>query len=334
MKIKVSIIGASGYTGGELVYYLLKHPYAEILHCTSNSFAGELISKAHPTLSISSNIKFEKCDVDKISKDSDLVFLCLPHARSAEMAKQFLEKKVKVIDLSADFRLKSKSLYEKWYGPHPCPELLKSAVYGLCELYRKEVKGANLVANPGCYATATILSAIPLIKKGILQKNSLVVDAKSGTSGAGKKLDTKYLFCEVNENFFAYALEGHRHWPEIQQVLGQNFTFVPHLLPVERGILVTLYAQLKKKLSRAALWSIYDQFYKGEPFVQVLPEGAFPQLRSVQKSNFCQIGVQVDSTGHKAIIVGVIDNLGKGASGQAVQNMNLMFHLNETCGLI
>ena len=185
MKIKVSIIGASGYTGGELVRYLLKHPSVEISHLTSNSFAGKSIEKAHPSL-VSCALKFETCDTDKIAKNSDLVFLCLPHAKSAKMVKEFLDRKVKVIDLSADFRIKSKSLYEKWYGAHPCPELLNRAVYGLCELYRKEIKGAALVANPGCYATATILSAFPLIKKGILKKGSLIVDAKSGTSGAGK----------------------------------------------------------------------------------------------------------------------------------------------------
>lgn len=341
--IKTTIVGTTGYTGRELIHYLLRHPEAEIVHCTSESSAGKPVSTIHSYLAGKSDLKTEKCHVDSIARDSDLAFLCLPHGHSAKIAKELLERKVKVIDLSADFRFKSASTYEKWYGiKHPFPDLLKKAVYGLPEIHREEIVRADLIANPGCYATATILSTLPLVGKNLVEEDSIIVDAKSGVSGAGKKMESRYLFCETNENFLAYAVACHRHGPEIEQELSGTgkpksevrITFVPHLLPVNRGILVTVYASLKKKVSVASLREWYVEFYKDEPFVVILPEGSFPEIRSVQNSNFCHIGVQVDERNNRAIIVGVIDNLGKGASSQAIQNMNLRFGLDEKTGLL
>lgn len=340
--LKVSVIGATGYTGGELIRTLLKHPQVKITHCTSESFAGQPIFSIHPDLSGRCELIAEKCHVDVIAKNSDLVFLCLPHGSSAKLAKRFLEKKIKVVDLSADFRLKSNALYKKWYGTkHPCPELLKKSVYGLPEIYREQIKRADLIANPGCYATATILTLLPLISGNIVKTGYIIVDAKSGLSGAGKKVDPRYLFCETHENFSAYAVGRHRHCPEIEQELSflssptpVSLTFVPHLLPINRGILVTAYADLKKKISTASLLRLYAEFYAEEPFVVILPENSFPEIKSVQNSNFCQIGVRVDEKNQRAIMVGAIDNLGKGASSQAIQNMNLIFQLGETSGLL
>ncbi|MBI2119737.1 MAG: N-acetyl-gamma-glutamyl-phosphate reductase [Elusimicrobia bacterium] len=347
--MKVSIIGATGYTGGELLHYLLKHPEATLAHCTSQSQVGKPLSLIHPNLAHKMELKnkkewfMEKCDVKKIAKDSDIIFICLPHGEASKVVKEFYPKKIKIIDLSADFRLRSSSLYESWYKTkHPCPALLKQAVYGLPELYRKQIAKAVLVANPGCYATAAILSASPLVQNNWSDPNSLILDAKSGVSGAGKKLELKYLFTETNENFLAYAVNGHRHSPEIEQELSNlrkdqpkiKITFVPHLLPIHRGILVTLYANLTKKTSLNELWDLYRSFYKNEPFVKVLPQGSFPELKAVQHSNFCQIGVHLEEKTNRAIVIGTLDNLGKGASSQAIQNMNLMFGLEETCGLL
>ncbi|OGR88694.1 MAG: N-acetyl-gamma-glutamyl-phosphate reductase [Elusimicrobia bacterium RIFCSPLOWO2_01_FULL_60_11] len=330
----VSVIGATGYTGGELLRYLLRHPGVRVSHATSERSAGQKVSVLHTDLAGRLDLTLVKNDPDKISKDSGLVFLCLPHAESAAWAKKYLDRGVKVIDLSADLRLASVKSYEKWYKTtHPHPELLKKAVYGLPELYRAKIKGAKLVANPGCYSTTSILTALPLVKKGWARKGSIVIDAKSGVSGAGRKIESRYLFCEAHENFLAYAVTGHRHLPEIEQELGQSVTFVPHLLPVNRGILATVYAKLSKKISAKELHAAYAEFYKGEAFVKVLDEGKFPELKSVQHTNYCHIGVGLDPKGDTAVLVGVTDNLGKGAAGQALQNMNLVLGFKEGTGL-
>ncbi len=331
----VSIIGATGYTGGELLRYLLRHPGVKIAHVTSVSSSGKKIASIHGDLLGKINLTLKKNDPLKISKDSDLVFLCLPHAESASTAKKYLDLGVKVIDLSADFRFKDAALYEKWYKvQHPHPNLLKQAVYGLPEFYREKIKKAKLIANPGCYSTTSILTAAPLIKHKLAVKNSIVIDAKSGISGAGRKVESRYLFCETHENFLAYGVSGHRHLPEIEDQLGAKVTFVPHLLPVNRGILATVYAKLTKKISARDLRKIYADFYEDETFVAVLEEGKYPELKNVQHSNFCQIGVGLDARGETAVAVGVTDNLGKGASGQAVQNMNLALGFREETGLI
>lgn len=342
-KIRIAIIGATGYTGAELIRTLLQHPQVEIRHLTSESSAGKWIGELHASLACLSPKTWitEPCNVAEIAPNIDLAFLCLPHTESAKIAKQFLDRKIKVIDLSADFRLKSALTYQKWYkGKHPHPELLKHAIYGLPELHRQYIRKAQLIANPGCYATAAILSAVPLVQTPWINLKSLIIDAKSGISGAGKKTEARYLFCESTENFLAYGVTGHKHIPEIEQELtmgdGQRkvqITFIPHLLPIQRGILVTLYADLKKTVSAQQIWKRYSDFYKNEPFVQILPLGKFPELKSVQASNYCQIGVHVNELQKKVIVIGVIDNLGKGASQQAIQNMNLMFGIQETCGL-
>lgn len=342
--IRAAIIGATGYTGQELLRYLLRHPGAALTHCTSESSAGKSIFEVHPTLSTLKREDriLQKANVERIARDTDVAFLCLPHAQSARMGKQLLARGLKVIDLSADYRLKSAAEYKRWYGiAHPNPELLKKAVYGLPELHRNEIADADLIANPGCYATTSILSALPLVAAGWADPSSIVIDAKSGVSGAGRKAENRTLFCEDNENFLAYAVANHRHAPEIEQELNLrakggkvSLTFVPHLLPINRGILATVYAKLKRNVSNQALWDAYHEFYREEPFVQVLPLGQFPEVRAVQFTNFCQIGVRVDERNRRAVIVGTLDNLGKGASSQAVQNMNLRFGLDERSGLI
>lgn len=340
--IRAAIIGATGYTGGELLRYLLRHPSVSIAHCTSESSPGKSVFDFHPGVfpREGRDIILEKCDPKKIGKDVDVVFTCLPHGHSARTAKQFLDGGAKVIDLSADYRLKSASVYKQWYGAaHPHPELLKKAVYGLPEKYREEIMRADLIANPGCYATTSILTILPLIEHNLVDPKSVIVDAKSGVSGAGKKLEHKYLFCEADENFSAYAVSKHRHMPEIEQEVSvQNrkvsLTFVPHLLPLSRGILAAVYASLKKKLGTAQLLNIYKNFYADEPFVRVLEEGKFPDLKSVQYSNYYLVGAKVDERNQRVIAIGVLDNLAKGASSQAVQNMNLLFGFEETSGLL
>ena len=331
---RVSIVGATGYTGGELLRILLRHPGIRVTHATSETFAGKNLSSVHPDLLGRCGLVAEKLNVRAVARDTDAAFLCLPHGRSADTAKRFLDLGVRVIDLSADFRLKSLPGYRKWYGSaHPHPRLVPEAVYGLPEIHRRKIAGARLVANPGCYATASILALLPLAKSGRIKPGSVVIDAKSGVSGAGRKVEARYLFCETNENFLAYAVGRHRHAPEIEQELGAQVTFVPHLLPVNRGILVTAYADLKSPDSNAGLSELYRDFYRGEAFVKVLSPGAFPELRAVQNSNFCHIGVATAARGRRAVVVGVIDNLGKGASGQAVQNMNILLGMDEKSGL-
>ncbi len=340
--IRAAVIGATGYTGGELLKWLFAHPEVEVTHCTSESSPGKPLTSAQPQLASKTRkpIILEKCDPKKISKDTDVAFTCLPHGASARTAKQFLDRGVKVIDLSADYRLKSAATYQKWYGlPHPHPELLKEAVYGLPEKYRSKIAGARLIANPGCYATTSILTTLPLMSAGLIDPKSIVIDAKSGVSGAGKKLEPKYLFTEAGDNFSAYAVAHHRHMPEIEQeitVAGRgapSITFVPHLLPVFRGILAAVYATLKKKMTTRQVLEVYQKFYADEPFVAVLPEGQFPELKAVNHTNFCQMGVKVDERNGRVVALGALDNLAKGASSQAVQNMNLMFGLSEICGL-
>ena len=339
--IRVSIIGATGYTGGELLRLLIRHPHVTLSHVTSESYAGKAISDIHKFLKGRCALPCEKLSLPAIAKDSDIVFLCLPHGEAARTGAALYEKGLRVIDLSADFRLEDSKTFAQWYGEHPVPGLLKSAVYGLPETHREEIKEARLVANPGCYATTTILSGLPLAAKGLLGKGPIIVDAKSGISGAGRKLDAMYLYAEANETMQAYALKGHRHHPEILQEWSRaskgkkhEMIFVPHLVPMTRGIFATLYAPLKKKMSAEELRDIYLQFYLREPFVSVLPAMQSPETRSVAYSNMCHIGVAVDASGTRAIIMGSLDNLVKGASGQAVQNMNLMIGIDETTALL
>jgi len=335
-KVKVSIIGATGYVGKELVRILTSHPKVEIEKLTSESFAGEKISEVYPDLKC--DIVCESLDTRKIV--SPIVFTALPHGKSAEVVGELFDRGKKVIDFSADFRLEDVKVYESWYGiSHPRKDILSKAIYGLPELYKDKIKGANLVANPGCYPTSVILALAPLLKNRLINEESLVVDSKSGVSGAGRAPTLQTHFPEVNENINAYKVTGHRHLPEMQQELSKiagrkvNLVFVPHLIPVNRGILSVCYADLKEKLNNHDLINIYSKFYEKEPFVEILPLGVFPHTKEVLFSNRCRIGLNVDVRTHKLVAISAIDNLVKGASGQAVQNMNLMCGFNEDLGL-
>jgi len=335
-KIKVSIIGATGYAGAELVRLLLSHPKVEIELLTSESFPGEKIGQVYPA--ITCDIICQHLNLKKIT--SPFVFAALPHGKSAEVVGQLFDNGIKVVDFSADFRLESPKVYFNWYGiHHPREDLLSKAIYGLPEFYRDEIKQAMLVANPGCYPTSVILALAPLFKERLIKKESLVVDSKAGVSGAGRTPTRQTHFPEVNENINAYKVAGHRHLPEMQQELIKiaedkvNLTFIPHLIPVNRGILSTCYADMVKKLDTQEIVDIYAKFYKGEPFVEVLPVGEFPHTKEVLFSNRCRIGLSVDKRTNKVIVISAIDNLVKGAAGQAIENMNLMCGFQEDLGL-
>lgn len=339
--IRASILGATGYSGGELIEFLLKHPAVTLQHLTSESSIGKPVHSVHPVLRNRVTKAFVKADVKMLAKDSDVVFACYPAAAGINLNAALVGKGVKVIDLSADFRLPSAPMYKTWYKEtHTAPALLKKAVYGLPELFRDRIRSASLIANPGCYATAAILSVAPLLKPLSIDPASLIVDAKSGTSGAGKKVSPEYLFCEVNENFRAYNVAKHRHQPEIETVLkaasgvSTTLTFTPHLVPMQRGILSVTYATMKKPTSTAGLLALFQRFYEREPFVRILPEGELPQTKNVAHTNYCDIGITQDSRTRRAIVVAALDNLVKGASGQALQNMNLCFQRPETEGLL
>ncbi len=343
--IRVSIVGATGYTGGELLRYLIRHPDVKLMHLTSENFAGQPIYALHKFLKGRCALICEKLNPGAIAKDSDVVFLGLPHGASAKTAAALLAKGVKVIDLSADFRLLSLASYTKWYGTHPTPKLLKDAVYGLPERYRAEIRNAKLIAAPGCYSTTSILAGLPLMANGLLGAGPIIVDAKSGVSGAGRKVEATYLYSEANESMMAYGLKGHRHHPEILQEwyraakdakkkANAELIFVPHLVPMNRGIFATLYAPLAKRMTIEALRELYVSYYIREPFVTVLGPNESPESKGVAYTNHCQIGVSMDPSGQRAVIMAVTDNLGKGASGQAIQCMNLMFGLDETVGLL
>ncbi len=339
--IRVSILGATGYSGGELIKILLNHPNARLQLLTSESSPGKPVWSVHPQFRGRLDHNFVPRDVKKIAAESDVVFLCYPAGVGIAPAAGFLKAGVKVIDLSADFRLPTAKMYKTYYhGRHGAPELLKRAVYGLPELFRERIAGASLVANPGCYATAATLAAAPLLRPAIVDPDSLIVDAKSGTSGAGKKMASSYLYCEVNENLHAYNVAVHRHQPEIETVLkaassvNVRLTFTPHLIPMNRGILSVLYATLKKPMKTGAIRALFARQYENEPFVRVLPEGELPQTKNVTQTNYCDIGITQDSRLRRVIVVSAIDNLVKGAAGQAVQNMNLCFGRPETEGLL
>jgi N-acetyl-gamma-glutamyl-phosphate reductase len=275
----------------------------------------------------------------RVADKADIVFTALPHKAAMEVVPTFLQLGKKVIDLSADYRLKKSSEYESWYGPHMNPELLQKAVYGLPEIRRSKIKNADLIANPGCYPTSIILGLAPLLKKGVVEPTSIIADSKSGVSGAGRSAKVDTLFCEVNNGFKAYGVATHRHTPEIEQELALlagdkfNISFTPHLVPMNRGILSTIYGKLKGSYTTAQIVGLYEEFYQGEAFVRVLPEGDLPSTLHVQGSNFCDIGLTVDNRTDRVIVVSAIDNLIKGASGQAVQNMNIINGFPESMGL-
>ena len=339
-KLKIAIVGSSGYTGGELYRILLYHPSAEVTVVTSEKSAGKPITDIFPHLLGLSDLICEPLDPASIAKKADLAFLALPHVTAQEAAFQLRKLGVKVVDLSADYRLADPALYETWYEHcHQYPDLLKSAVYGLPELHRERIRKALLIANPGCYPTSAILGLAPVVAKKMIDVGTIVVDSKSGVSGAGRSPALAYHYPEANEGFMAYKVGTHRHTPEIEQELSLLagapvvLSFTPHLVPMTRGILSTIYAKLAGPADTGSLHAVFQEFYRNEPFVRLLPLGQFPNVRNVRGSNFCDIGVHSDVRTGRAVIVTAIDNLVKGASGQAVQNMNLMMGFEESAGL-
>ncbi len=335
--VKVGIVGGTGYTGAELLRLLAKHPQAQIGAISSRTEAGRAVAELFPNLRGYLDLEFSEPDAAPFG-DCDLVFFATPNGTAMRMAPALLDAGVRVIDLAADFRLKNVEAWEHWYGmPHACGDLVAEAVYGLPELHREAIKGARLVANPGCYPTAVTLGFLPLLEAGGVDLGYLIADAKSGLSGAGRKAAVGSLMAEVGESFKAYAVTGHRHHPEIRQTLSTiaaaevGLSFVPHLVPMIRGIEATLYARLLG--SPVDLQLLYQRRFAAEPFVDVLPAGSHPETRSVRGGNLCRIAVAQPLGGGVVVIQSVIDNLVKGAAGQAVQNMNLMFGLDEAMGL-
>ncbi|MDB4470772.1 N-acetyl-gamma-glutamyl-phosphate reductase [Deltaproteobacteria bacterium] len=337
--LKVAVVGASGYTGVELIRLLVGHPEIEITCVTSRQHEGLPISQAFPSLTGFCELVCEALDVASIAAKSDLIFTALPHKSAMEVIPGFLEAGCKVVDLSADYRLKDQAVYEQWYQEHSSPELLSEAVYGLPELFRSDICNARLVANPGCYPTSVALGLAPLLTNDLIDPTTLIVDSKSGTSGAGRGAKQGSLYCEVNEGFKAYGVASHRHTPEIEQTLSTlagtpvQVSFTPHLLPINRGILSTMYATLREVKSTAELIELYRQAYAGESFVRVMPGGELPNVAFVRGTNFCDIGLVSDERTGRVIVVSAIDNLVKGAAGQAVQNMNLQCGFKEQLGL-
>ena len=339
-KIKVGILGANGYVGYELVRLLVAHPNASVSYLGSRTFKGKAYSQVYPNLSGALDLVCGDKALSEIAPDLDCVFTATPQGFCAANIDEKVLSQSKVIDLSADFRLKNAQIYEKWYKiEHKAPQFLNEAVYGLCEIHRQSIKKARLVANPGCYTTCAILSLFPLIKAGVAELNSIIIDAKSGKSGAGRNERLDNLFCETNENFAAYGVATHRHTPEIEEQLalaaGREFAlqFTPHLVPMQRGILSTAYVNLTRNLSEDEVREIYADFYADEYFVRLLPKGILPQTRFVKGTNFVHINVCFDERTKRLIIIAALDNLIKGAAGQAVQNMNLLFGFDECAGL-
>ena len=335
--IKVGVVGGTGYTGVELLRLLAAHPESELTVITSRSEAGRPVADLFPNLRGSLELAFSMPDIGQLSA-CDLVFFATPNGTAMTMVPQLLGAGVRVIDLAADFRLRDTDAWQQWYGmAHACPEYLQQAVYGLPEVNRAAVAQARLVANPGCYPTAVQLGFLPLLEEGLVESGQLIADAKSGVSGAGRQATTAALLCEASENFKAYAVPGHRHLPEIRQGLelatGKpvGLTFVPHLTPMIRGIHATLYAQLLD--TDRDLQALFEARYSDEPFVDVLPAGSHPETRTVRGANLCRIAIHRPQQGNTVVVLAVIDNLVKGAAGQALQNMNIMFGLKEETGL-
>ena len=338
--IKAGIIGATGYAGGELVRILSGHPDVEIVWYGSRSYIDQKYADVYRNMFRIVDAACMDDNMEELAEEADVIFTATPQGFCASVISEEILSKTKIVDLSADFRIKDVKTYEKWYGiEHKSPQFIEEAVYGLCEVNREDVKSARLVANPGCYTTCSILTAYPLSKEGLIDMNRLIVDAKSGTSGAGRGAKVPNLFCEVNENMKAYGVTTHRHTPEIEEQLSYAsgepvmINFTPHLVPMNRGILATEYASLKEKVTAEEVMAIYQKYYGNEYFIRLLGAGACPETKWVEGSNFVDIGFQIDERTNRIVMMGAIDNLVKGAAGQAVQNMNLMFGLPEQEGL-
>ncbi len=343
--IKAGIIGATGYAGAELVRILWGHKDVEIKWLGSRSYIDQKYASVYQNMFELIEGECLDDNIGELVKQADVVFTATPQGFLASVMKEEYLKQAKFIDLSADYRLKDKNIYEQWYNiKHQSPQFIKDAVYGLCEINREQVKQADLVANPGCYTTCSILTAYPLIKEGLIDADTLIVDAKSGTSGAGRGAKVNNLYCEVNENMKAYGIASHRHTPEIEEQLGYaagrkiTVSFTPHLVPMNRGILATEYASLIKNPDGSypdaeKIRSVYEKYYGGEKFIRLLEQGVFPETKWVEGSNYVDINFKIDERTGRIIMLGALDNLVKGAAGQAVQNMNLMFGLAESEGL-
>ena len=342
IKKNVAIVGVTGYTGMELVRILSTHPGFEIAAVTSRSNAGMALQEVYPHLENTSCglLPVTIPEPDLVARDSELAFLAVPHSKAMELAYSFIELGVKVVDLSADFRIRDEKVYAHWYGlKHKHTELLKKAVYGLPEIYAQEIARASITANPGCYPTSVILALYPALQKGLVKPEGIIVDSKSGASGAGREPRTGTLFCEVTDSFKAYNLGKHRHTPEMEQELSMAcgrdivINFSPHLVPMSRGILSTCYALIDKKVSQGEITQMYEKFYRKNPWVRIMPQGRLPETRWVRGTMFCDLGIVLDERTGRLIIVSCVDNLCRGASGQAVANANLMCGFEVGMGL-
>ncbi len=338
--IKAGIIGATGYAGGELVRLLINREDVEICWYGSRSYVDEAYAGVYQNFFQIVDAKCMDDNMKELAKQVDVIFTATPQGLCASLVNEEILSIVKVVDLSADFRLKDVSVYEKWYKlKHKSPQFLREAIYGLCEINREDVKRARLVANPGCYTTCSILTLYPAVKEGLIDVNTIIIDAKSGVSGAGRGAKVDNLYCEVNESMKAYGVTSHRHTPEIEEQLGYAagepfcLTFTPHLAPMNRGILVTAYASMKQDWTYEEVKAAYDKYYRDEPFVRVLEKDVCPQTKWVEGSNYVDVNFKIDARTNRIIFMGALDNIVKGAAGQAVQNMNLMFGLEETKGL-
>lgn len=338
--IKVGIIGGTGYIGQELVRLLNRHDKAEIKYITSRSYINKSFDNVYENYRDILKLECTEQNIEAISEEVDVIFIALPHGVASKEINTKITDNTKVIDLGADFRLSSRKVYEKWYKTeHLNEQQIKNAVYGLCEWKRKEIKEAQLIANPGCYTTCSILSLAPLLKDGIVDEESIIIDAKSGVTGAGRTLNIGTHYTECNESVKAYTIAEHRHTPEIEEQLSEmcgndiTINFTPHLIPMNRGILTTCYAKLKNKITYDEVKSIYEKYYQQEHFIRLTKKGVYPETKWVKGSNYCDIGFKIDERTGRIIIVGAIDNMIKGSAGQAVQNMNIIFGLEETTGL-
>ena len=335
--IKVGIIGSTGYAGVEIVRLIMQHKEAEVVWFGSRSYVNQDYASVFRNMFQIVDAKCLEDNMEELAEAVDVIFTATPQGLCGSLVNEEILNKVKIIDLSADFRIKDVATYEKWYGiKHQSPQFIEEAVYGLCEINRDKVKGARIIANPGCYTTCSILSIYPMVKEGLIDPKSIIVDAKSGTSGAGRGAKVPNLFCEVNENIKAYGVTTHRHTPEqLSYAAGEEvmINFTPHLVPMQRGILVTAYANLKKPVSYEEVKAAYDKYYGDEFFIRVLNKDETPETRWVEGSNFVDVGFKIDERTNRIVMMGALDNLIKGAAGQAVQNMNILFGLKETEGL-
>ncbi|OXM86347.1 N-acetyl-gamma-glutamyl-phosphate reductase [Paenibacillus rigui] len=339
-KLRAAIIGSTGYGGVELIRLLLAHPNVEITSVISSSSAGAPIAEGFPHLNQIMVDALDGIDVEQMKQKADVVFLATPHGVASTLAPQLIDAGLKVVDLSGDFRLNSGEVYEQWYKHKPAdPAYVEKAVYGLSEVFADEVKDAEFISNPGCFPTATLLGLIPLVKAGWADLSSIIIDSKSGVSGAGRGLSLTSHYSEINENFLAYKVNKHQHTPEIEQVLGRVagedvvVTFTTHLVPMTRGILSTMYVNLKEKHTEEEIIELYKQYYEGRRFVRIRPQGNWPATKHVWGSNYCDIGFSLDARTGRLTVISVIDNMVKGAAGQAIQNLNLMMGWEETTGL-